>query len=102
MEIDLQDVLIFFHVLLFGYWLGADLGVFYCDSQLTRDDLSLKERLRVREIRRIVDMAPRTCVALILPIGFMLSVQYGSPIAVARAAIFAASASRPVFRRSAA
>ncbi len=80
MDIDLQGVLIFVHVLLFGYWLGADLGVFYCDSQLTRDDLSLEERLRVREIRRIVDMAPRTCVALILPIGFMLSVQYGSPI----------------------
>ena len=80
MDIDFQDVLIFVHVLLFGYWLGADLGVFYCDSQLTRDDLSLEERLRVREIRRKVDMAPRTCVALILPIGFMLSVQYGSPI----------------------
>ncbi len=79
MDIEFQGVLIFFHVFLFGYWLGADLGVFYCDSQLTRDDLSLDERLRVREIRRIVDMAPRTCVALILPIGFMLSVQYGSP-----------------------
>ncbi|MDP6708695.1 MAG: hypothetical protein QF893_20305, partial [Alphaproteobacteria bacterium] len=80
MDIDFQDVLIFVHVLLFGYWLGSDLGVFYCDSQLTRDDLSLDERLRVREIRRKVDMAPRTCVAVILPIGFMLSVQYGSPI----------------------
>lgn len=80
MDIDLQDVWIFLHVLLFGYWLGADLGVFYCDSQLTRDDLSLDERLRVREIRRKVDMAPRTCVALILPIGFMLAVQYGSQI----------------------
>jgi len=80
MEIELQDFLIFCHVLLFGYWLGADLGVFYCDSQLTRDDLSLDERLRVREIRKNVDMAPRTCVALILPIGFMLAVPYGSPI----------------------
>jgi hypothetical protein len=52
MTIELQGVLIFFHVLLFGYWLGADLGVFFCDSQLTRDDLSLDERLRVRRIRR--------------------------------------------------
>ncbi len=80
MDIDIQNVLIFVHVLLFGYWLGSDLGVFYCDSQLTRDDLSLDERLRVRQIRRKVDMAPRTCVALILPIGFSLAVQYGSPI----------------------
>ncbi len=81
MDIEIQNVLIFVHVLLFGYWLGSDLGVFYCDSQLTRDDLSLDERLRVRKIRRKVDMAPRTCVALILPIGFSLAVQYGSPIA---------------------
>lgn len=80
MDIDTQGVLIFFHVLLFGYWLGSDLGVFYCDSQLTREDLSLDERLRVRQIRRKVDMAPRTCVALILPLGFTLAVQYGSPI----------------------
>ncbi len=80
MDIALQDVLIFVHVLLFGYWLGSDLGVFYCDSQLTRDDLSLDERLRVRQIRRKIDMAPRTSVALILPLGFSLAVQYGSPI----------------------
>lgn len=80
MLIELQDVLIFLHVLLFGYWLGSDLGVFYCDSQLTRDDLSLDERLRVRDIRRKVDMAPRTCVPLILAIGFSLAVQYGSEV----------------------
>lgn len=80
MAIDLQSVLIFFHVLLFGYWLGADLGVFFCDSQLTRSDLSLDERLRVRKIRGKIDIAPRTCVALILPVGFTLSVQWGSPL----------------------
>lgn len=81
MSIELHDVLIFVHVLLFGYWLGSDLGVFFCDSQLTRDDLSLDERLRVRGIRQKVDMAPRTCAPLILPIGFMLAVDYGSQIA---------------------
>ncbi len=80
MDITSQGVLIFFHVLIFGYWLGADLGVFFCDSQLTREDLSLEERLRVRQIRRKIDMAPRTAVALILPLGFTLAVQYGSPI----------------------
>ena len=80
MDITSQGVLIFFHVLIFGYWLGADLGVFFCDSQLTREDLSLDERLRVRKIRRKIDMAPRTAVAVILPLGFTLAVQYGSPI----------------------
>ncbi len=80
MAIEMQTVLIFFHVLLFGYWLGADLAVFFCDSQLTREDLSLDERLRVRGIRRKIDLAPRTCVPLILPLGFTLAVQWGSPI----------------------
>lgn len=80
MEIALRDVLIFLHVLLFGYWLGSDLGVFFCDSQLTREDLSLDERLRVREIRRKVDMAPRTCAPLILPIGFTLALARGSQV----------------------
>jgi len=80
MFIELQDVLIFVHVLLFGYWLGSDLGVFFCDSQLTREDLSLEERLRVRDIRRKIDMAPRTCAPLILAIGFTLSVEHGSQI----------------------
>ena len=80
MYIGLHEVLIFFHVLLFGYWLGSDLGVFFCDSQLTREDLSLDERLRVRAIRRNLDMAPRTCAPLILPIGFNLAVYHGSQI----------------------
>ncbi|UCE31765.1 MAG: hypothetical protein JSW68_02115 [Burkholderiales bacterium] len=80
MHIELYDVLVFLHVLLFGYWLGADLGVFFCDSQLTREDLSLEERLRVREIRRKVDMAPRTCAPLILPIGFTIAVTRGSEV----------------------
>ena len=80
MSNDSQGVLIFFHVLLFGYWLGADLGVFFCDSQLTRADLSLDERLRVRKIRGKIDIAPRVCVALILPLGFTMAVRWGSPV----------------------
>ena len=78
--IDFQNVLAFFHVLLFGYWLGADLGVYYCDSQLVRDDLDLDERLRVRKIRLKLDMVPRTCLILILAFGFTLALRYSSPI----------------------
>lgn len=79
MHIDGHSVLVFFHALLFGYWLGADLGVFFCDSQLTRDDLDIEERLRVRRIRYKVDMAPRTCLVLILAVGFSLALRFGSP-----------------------
>jgi len=80
MYIDIQNVLAFCHVLLFGYWLGADLGVYYCDSQLVREDLDLDERLRVRVIRLKLDMVPRTCLILILAFGATLALQYSSPI----------------------
>ncbi|NQV80047.1 MAG: hypothetical protein HQ495_05795 [Alphaproteobacteria bacterium] len=79
MYIDVHSIILFVHVLLFGYWLGADLGVFFCDSQLTRDDLDIEERLRVRRIRYKVDMAPRTCLVLILALGFTLSLRFNSP-----------------------
>lgn len=80
MDIDGYNVLLFLHILMFGYWLGADLGVFFCDSQMTRDDLDIEERMRVRRIRYKIDMAPRTCLVLILAVGFTLAVRYGSPI----------------------
>lgn len=80
MNIDGYNVLLLLHILMFGYWLGADLGVFFCDSQMTRDDLDIEERLRVRRIRYKVDMAPRTCFVLILALGFTLARRYGSPI----------------------
>ena len=49
MDIELLRLVAYVHVLLFVYWLGTDLGVFLCSARLTRDDLSLEERLRVRE-----------------------------------------------------
>ena len=65
---------------MFGYWLGSDLGVYFCDSQLIREDLSLEERLRVRKIRYKLDIVPRTCLIMIMAVGFTLALQYQSPI----------------------
>ena len=79
MNVQGYNVLLWLHILMFGYWLGADLGVFFCDSQMTRDDLDIEERMRVRRIRYKVDMAPRTCFVLILGLGFTLALRYGSP-----------------------
>lgn len=80
MAIDGYSVVLFLHILAFGYWLGADLGVYFCDSQMTRFDLDIEERLRVRAIRYKVDMAPRTCIVAILALGFTLAQWHGSPI----------------------
>lgn len=78
--VDPRSVLMFLHIVCFGYWLGADLGVYFCDSQLIRDDLSLDERLRVRKIRYKLDMLPRTCLILIMALGFSLALPYQSPV----------------------
>ncbi len=78
--IDPYNVLLWVHVLLFGYWLGSDLGVYYCDSQLTREDLDLAERLRVREIRLKLDLVPRFCLIILLALGLTMATRYGSPI----------------------
>jgi hypothetical protein len=80
MDIDVMRVVAFVHVVLFAYWLGADLGVFLHSKRLTRDDIPLDERLRTREIGVLIDMAPRTALVLMVPVGFTLSVNWGSPI----------------------
>jgi hypothetical protein len=70
----------YFHVLLFVYWLGGDLGVWLTGKQMIRDDLSLDERLRIRAVGAIIDMAPRTCLVLMIPAGFTLASVWGSPL----------------------
>lgn len=80
MDIDILRVVAFVHVVLFAYWLGADLGVFLHGKRLTRDDIPLEERLRTREIGVMIDMAPRTALVLMVPVGFTLSTAWGSPI----------------------
>jgi multidrug transporter EmrE-like cation transporter len=54
--------------------------VFFCDSQLTRSDLDIEERMRVRQIRYKVGMAPRICIVVILALGFTLAQYHGLPV----------------------
>ncbi|MBT3993276.1 MAG: hypothetical protein HOH08_08140 [Gammaproteobacteria bacterium] len=70
----------FFHVCLFVYAIGGDIAVYYIGNYLTKDELSLEERLRVRSMRFIVDMSARTSLVLLLPIGFTLATSWGSSI----------------------
>ena len=70
----------YLHVLLFVYWLGGDLGVWLCGKHIIRDDVSLEERLRTREIAALIDMAPRTCLVAMVPVGFTLAANWGSPL----------------------
>ncbi len=77
MTFDPYDLWRYAHVLLFVYWLGADLGVFYTAKFIARSDLGLDERLRFLELTLLIDMGPRTGLILILPVGFQLSVMAG-------------------------
>lgn len=59
--------LVYFHLLLFVVWLGADLGVFICGQWFRKRDIPLPERLRVLGLLVEIDMWPRTAWALMVP-----------------------------------
>jgi hypothetical protein len=65
----------FIHILLFVYWLGGDLGVFFAARYVARADLALDERLRFLELLLKTDMGPRTALILIIPVGFTLALR---------------------------
>lgn len=70
-------LLLFAHILLFAYWLGADLGVYYASAQAVREDLPLDERLRFLKLALLLDMGPRTALVLIFAVGAHLSLTLG-------------------------
>ena len=80
MHINFHNFIAFIHVFLFVFAIGGDIAVHYIGQYLTRDKLTLAERLRVRQMRFIVDMSARTALVLLLPLGFTLAQAYGSPI----------------------
>jgi hypothetical protein len=60
--------LVWFHVLLLVFWLGADLGVFILGQHFRmRDRYSVPERLILLKLLVITDMGPRTAWALMVP-----------------------------------
>jgi hypothetical protein len=68
----------YLHILLFVYWLGADLGVFLAARYVARGDLPLAERLRFLELLLRIDMGPRTALVLMIPIGLTLAAELGA------------------------
>jgi hypothetical protein len=73
--------LIFLHVLLLAYWLGTDLGVFYSSRYILRRDLPVETRATIARILLALDLSPRICLVLTLPVGLSLAADLGlSPI----------------------
>lgn len=67
------DVLVFFHVVLFAYWLGADLGVHITARFAIRSDLPLAERIRFLQLVLIIDLGVELAIALLVPLGLTIA-----------------------------
>ena len=73
----LYQFLTFIHVLLFAYWLGADLGVHLAARFAIRADLPFEERMRYLVLILLIDLAPETAIALMVPLGLTLAAMSG-------------------------
>jgi len=80
---DSYDWLRFAHVVLFAYWLGADLGVFLAGGVMSRRGLPVPERNRVRSLLMDIDLAPRIALIGMLPVGFQMALAWGAPLPAA-------------------
>jgi len=65
------------HVLLFVYWLGSDLGVFYSALYVRDRTLSVEARRTAARILVWIDQVPRYCLVLMLPVGYTLALRIG-------------------------
>ena len=66
------------HLLLFAYWLGGDIGVFYSATFLRKRALGIEARQTALRILAWIDMIPRYCLVLMLPVGYMLADRVGA------------------------
>ena len=67
----------FAHILLFVYWLGADLGVFLLARAAKRADLSFEQRALLLKMALLIDVTPRIAFVLMFPVGLHLAIGLG-------------------------
>lgn len=82
------------HLLVFAYWLGGDIGVFYASFLLVDPKRAAAGRLAAGKVLSDVDLAPRICLLLTAPTGLALAAAKGwiELSATAIVLIFAAAA----------
>jgi len=68
----LQSSLLWFHITLFVFWVGADMGVYIAHFYILDRNLSLETRLVAAKILRAVDFFPRISMSLFLASGVAL------------------------------
>lgn len=65
--ITLYGLLVFFHLLLFVFWLGGDLGVAILGEHFRKRTYSIQERVTILKLLVINDLGPRYAWALMVP-----------------------------------
>ncbi len=73
MSENVHELFIILHLLLFVYWLGGDLGVYYSSNFVINPKLSNETRLNAAKIMLDLDLVPRVCMTLMLTVGGFLA-----------------------------
>lgn len=71
------SLLLVAHLVLFAYWLGGDVGVFYSSYRVCDPALGKEARLTALRIMMWVDMIPRYCLVTIFPVGLSIAALLG-------------------------
>jgi hypothetical protein len=75
------NAMIYLHILLFGFWLGADVAVLYLSRVILRPDLTPPLREFLARLMLRLDTSPVICMTLMLPVGLTLAARLGlSPV----------------------
>lgn len=74
---SLYELTVLAHVILFCYWLGADIGVFYSSKFVIDPSLSRETRLIATRIMMGCDLLPKICMSLMLTVGGILTEFHG-------------------------
>ncbi len=67
------ELTLLLHILLFCYWLGGDVGVFYSSNFVVNGNLTQETRLTAAKIMLGCDLIPKICMSLMLTVGGLLS-----------------------------
>lgn len=70
---DTHSIWIFVHIVLFVYWLGADVGLYAVMVLVKNPKLSFETRKTLIMMAFYIDQFPRVTFALILPVGLHLA-----------------------------
>ncbi len=74
---QIHEFWVFVHILLFVYWLGADLGVFVLARRAKDPSLAFSQRSLLLEMAMKIDFTPRIAFVLMLPVGVQLAWNMG-------------------------